>query len=271
MPSPETIATYQKLLKRPLTEDDLQKIDEAEKFGEQVRVQFIMMHRLNFYMYDTVQRVFDEMDKRKLCRHRAKQYYNQLAKIWGGYSDKIKSGTDKAVWYMMMDNFRLATDAVRPYIDAVVNTTRDYLIRLGIRDSLWIAEAEATRLLLIVVTKSFDKYFEDWKKESGIDFTVDFMYADMHEYQIIYNQFRSALKLDVDVDIFKNNRCSSAWDAMMEVIRDDDLMDKVAEKAIHLNPTIEAKYRQELETIEEQRKQEMFSDLADKYKVSKMK
>lgn len=271
MPSAETISIYEKVVKRPLTEKELQRIDEVERFGEDVRIQFILIHRLNHYMYDTVLRVVDEMEKRKQCRHLPKRYYGQLSRIWGGYQDRLRSGTEKAVWFMMMDNFRIATDAVRPYIDAVVTTTRDYLIRLGIRDSLWIAEAEIARLMTIVATKSYEKYFEDWKQESGIDFSKDFAYADMHDYATVYKQFRSALKLDVDIDIMKNNRCASAWNSMMDALRDDDLMDKAAEQAIHLNPTIEERYKKELEEVEEQRKQEMFVGLSDKYKLSKLK
>lgn len=189
----------------------------------------------------------------------------------GGYQDVLKSGTDKPVWYMMMDNFRIATDAVRPYIDEVVRTTRDYFIRLGIRDSLWMAEAEVAFLVSRVAVTSYDQYFVDWKKECGIDFSSDFKYADMHEYQSVYKCYRNALSLNCDIDIYKNNRCKSAWDNMMNAFRDDDLMDKVAEKAIHLNPTIEERYREQLEEIENERKGELFADLADKFKVSKLK
>jgi hypothetical protein len=271
MPSQESIEKYERLLKRHLTEKELKKLDEAEHWGEEVRIQFILIHRLNHYMFDTVLRVFDEMDKRKLCKHMAKRYYGLLSKIWDRYQDRMRSGTDKAVYYMMMDNFRLATDAVRPYIDAVVTATRDYLISLGIRDSLWIAEAEVARLVIFVVTNSYEKYFEDWKKECGIDFSCDFEYADMHEYAAIYRQYRGGLKLDVDIDIMRNNRCRSAWNRMMDAFRDDELMDKVAEHAIHLNPVIEERYHEELEKIEQERKDEMFVGLADKFKVSKLK
>lgn len=90
MPTQETIERYQRFLKRPLTEKELQKLDETEHWGEEVRIQFILIHRLNHYMYDTMLRVFDEMEKRKLCRHRAKQFYGRLSKIWGGVSRCIE-------------------------------------------------------------------------------------------------------------------------------------------------------------------------------------
>ena len=58
---------------------------------------------------------------------------------------------------------------------------------------------------------------------------------------------------------------------MMKVIRDEDMMDDAARRAIHLNPVVEEQYQKELEAAERSQMEERLSVLSDKYKISKLK
>lgn len=271
MAEAKTIQAVESQIGRKLTEKELARLDVVEKYGEEARVQFIIIHRVNQYAYDTCLRVFDEMDKRGMRRFKAKVLCKRLDAIWGGYIKTIYNHTAKPVYMMLMDNFMLTTDLVRPKINSLIYAIRDYLISKGERDVVWKAEAIASIQLLKVATHSFEQFFKDFKKECGIDYTIDFEYADLHEFEATFKRLCNELKLVPDIDIFQNIRCKWAWDKMMKVIRDEDMMDDAARRAIHLNPVVEEQYQKELEAAERSQMEERLSVLSDKYKISKLK
>lgn len=242
-----------------------------EAYYDAARMQFIVIHRVNNYAYDACIRVFDEIQKRGLIRFKAKPLYNKLDKIWHTYLNTIKKNTETDVYFLLQDNFILTTDVVRPYVDSFINAIRDYLITKGVRDTLFIAQAEASIQMLKICTDSYKTFFADIEKECGIDFSKDFMYANMEEFYTVFLQLCSFLHLITGYDVFQNNRVQSAWTKLLNTIRDDDLMDEQAEKAIHFHPTIEQKYNKEIEAIEQKKMADKMNELSDKYKVSKLK
>lgn len=267
----ERIAVYEGLLKRKLTDKEIARLDEIESYYEVARTQFIVIHRVNNYAYDTCIRVFNEMERRKLIRFKVKQLYKKLDKIWHDYMFTIRKNTEEHVYYLLQDNFVLTTDVVQPYVGGVINAVRDYLISKGVRDTMFVAEAETSVQMLKICTHSYKTFFEDVKKECGIDFSKDFMYANMEEFNATFIQMCSCLNLVTGYDVFQSSMVQCAWNKMLKVIRDDDLMDKQAEKAIHLNPVIEKRYNEELAAIENQKMADKVSELADKFKVTKLK
>lgn len=271
MEQAERIAVYEKMLKRKLTDKEKARLDEIETMYDVARTQFIVIHRVNNYAYDTCIRVFDEMEKRGLIKFKAKFLYKKLDKIWHDYLFTIRKNTEEHVYYLLQDNFMLTTDVVRPYVGGVINAVRDHLITKGVRDTQFVAEAETSIQMLKICTHSYKTFFEDVKKECGIDFSNDFMYANMEEFNAIFIQLCSYLHLVTGYDVFKSNMVQFAWNKMLATIRDDDLMDRQAEKAIHLNPVIEEKYNEELNAIENQKMADKVSELSDKFKVSKLK
>ena len=265
----EIIAAYEKMLKRKLTEKEKKRLDEIERHYELARTQFIVIHRINNYAYDTCLRVYDEMEKRGAMKFKAKLLYKKLDKIWHDYLKIIRDNTEEHIYYLLQDNFMLTTDVVRPYVDGVVSAIRDYLISFGVRDTQFVAEAETAIQMLKICTHSYKEFFEDYRNLCGIDFSNAFMYANMEKYNAVFLQLVSNLNLVTGYDVFRNNRVQSAWSKMMEVIRDEDIMDEQAEKAIHLNPVIEKQYNKELEAIEQRKLADKVSELSEKFKVSK--
>jgi hypothetical protein len=116
MEQAERIAVYEKMLKRKLTDKEKVRLDEIETMYDVARTQFIVIHRVNNYAYDTCIRVFDEMEKRGLIKFKAKLLYKKLDKIWHDYLFTIRKNTEEHVYYLLQDNFMLTTDVVRPYV-----------------------------------------------------------------------------------------------------------------------------------------------------------
>lgn len=266
-----TIATYENVLKRKLNEKEIVRLGQIEDFYDKARIQFIIIHRVNYYAYDTCIRVFDEMEKRNLIRFKAKLLYKKLDKIWHDYTETMRRNLEYSVYCMLQDNFTLTTDAVQPYIDGVINAVRDYLISKGVRDTLFVAQAETSIQMLKICTHSYRQFFVDFKKECGVDFSNDFKYANMEEFSATFVQLCGFLHLVSGYDVFKSSMVQTRWNRMMAVIRDEDIMDKAAAKALHLNPTIEEKYFEDIQAIEHKNLEEKVSQLADKFKISKLK
>ena len=271
MVTKETIDKYEKALNRKLTDKEIVRLGEIEEFYEKARIQFIIIHRVNNYAYDTCIRVFDEMEKRNLIRFKAKFIYKKLEKIWHDYTETMRRNLEYSVYCMLQDNFTLATDAVQPYVGGVINAVRDYLISKGVRDTMFVAEAETSIQMLKICTHSYRQFFVDFKKECGVDFANDFKYANMEEFNALFVQLCEHLHLVSGYDVFQSNRVQQRWNKMMTVIRDEDIMDEAATKALHLNPAIEEKYNEGLKAIEREQMEAKVSELADKFKISKLK
>lgn len=265
------IEKYEKVLKRCLTDSEILRLGEIEECYEKARIQFIVIHRVNNYAYDTCIRVFDEMEKRNIMRFTAKHLCKKLDTIWNNYIGTIRENTDRSTFMLLQDNFRIATDYVRPNIDTLITAIRDYYISKGVRDTVFVAEAEAAMLLLKICTHSYKNFFIDFKEVCGVDFSSGFMYANMEQFDSVFHELCKHLGLVTDIDIFDNCRCSSAWNDMMETIRNDELMDEAAGKAIHFNPSVEIKYKKELSEIEKKETESKLSELSEKFKVSKLK
>jgi hypothetical protein len=68
----------------------------------------------------------------------------------------------------------------------------------------------------------------------------------------------------------KSQRFLWAWDDLIKAFRDDDLMDKAAEKAIGLNPDVQEEYRHILEEKEREQFDERVGQLGEKFKLGKL-
>jgi hypothetical protein len=74
-----------------------------------------------------------------------------------------------------------------------------------------------------------------------------------------------------DMNLDNSTRFGWAWDDFMEDLRDDELMDKSALKAISFNPTVEAEYRKTLEEDNQKELDDSLEKLGEKFKVTKQK
>ena len=129
---------------------------------------------------------------------------------------------------------------------------------------------------------SFVGFFKEFKDACGADFSKCFELADMTLMTKSFIRMVEALGIKVETDKFglfdiagmntsKSPRITWAWDDFIDALRNDELMDEAALKAIGYNPTVEEEYRKALEE-ETQKELEIGIDkLSEKFKVTKNK
>lgn len=73
------------------------------------------------------------------------------------------------------------------------------------------------------------------------------------------------------LNVLSSTRITWAWDDFINSMRDDDLMDESALRAISLNPTIEEGYRKAIQEEDEKDLSSSIEKLGEKFKVTKQK
>jgi hypothetical protein len=167
-------------------------------------------------------------------------------------------------------------------IEKVYTTIRDHMIQLGLRDIEVKGRIELALLMAKCARHSFVGFFKEFKDACGADFSKCFELADMTLMTKSFVRMVQALGIKVEPDKFglfgilgvnasKSNRITWAWNDFLEDLRNDELMDEAALKAIGYNPTVEEEYKKVLEE-ENQKELEIGIDkLSEKFKVTKNK
>jgi hypothetical protein len=71
----------------------------------------------------------------------------------------------------------------------------------------------------------------------------------------------------VGIDIDKSVRVEGAWNAVVAIITDTDIMDETAQKAIELNPETEKDYKAYMEIAEKQAIEKMLDSADGNFKI----
>ena len=72
------------------------------------------------------------------------------------------------------------------------------------------------------------------------------------------------------VNVDESNRFVSAWDAIVKVVTDDELMDEMAKRAIYMNPESKACYERIIAEEQEKELSSAIGELGAKFNVSKL-
>ena len=118
-------------------------------------------------------------------------------------------------------------------------------------------------------------------QQFGVDFRFDFVYADItgiaKNFACMCSQMGIKFEKDKDgdmvlkgIDFDKSLRVQQAWDAIVEVVTNEELMDETALKAINLNPETKAGYEREIAKADAEELQDALGNLSTKFKVSKL-
>lgn len=255
---------------------------ELHEYQEKARVNFIIIHRVNYICHQSMIEVYDLLEKYNKLRFTTKKYYQEAEKAWNNYQEPRRKTTEKTAWYTLQDHLRIAHDALHPRIEKIYETVRDQMIRMGWRDVELKGRIEVALLMLKVHINSFNAFFKDFKDACGADFSR--CYADSR-LDIMGKYFVSmcevlGVKLEKDenglydvagFDGEKSQRVKWAWEDFISDLRDDDLMDLAAKKAIELNPAVNAHYQKELEEVEKKQIEDNVDKLQEKFKVTKNK
>ena len=255
--------------------------NQACDFYERARVNTIVIHRLNWFLHESMLRVYNILDNEKRIRFNAKKFYGNAAKTWDKYLTDRRVQIERSAWFTLLDHLRLAYDAVSPYMEKVYESIRDYMIRLGYRDVEVKARIQVVLFMGKVAGHSFESFFEDFKHESRVDYSRCFENDDLRGMVNSFVQMCDSLGIKTekdeygywmlkDLNVEDNIRFKWAWKDFISALRDDDLMDETAKNAIELNPSVQEEYQQILEEEEQKHISESVELLSEKFKVTRI-
>lgn len=253
---------------------------ELFEYYERARLNFIIIHRVNFLVHQSMITVYDLLEKENRLRFGVKRYSKEAEKTWNSYESSHRKTMAQDAWFALQDHFVVAEDMLSPRIEKVYTTLRDHMIGMGWRDVEVKGRIELAFLFYKCARHSYNAYFKEFQDACGVDFVKCFASADMTALAKSFVRMVEALGIKVETDkygyydianinINKSPRITWAWDDFMEDLRNDDLMDESALKAISYNPTVEAEYRKTLEEDSQKELDNSLEKLGEKFKVTK--
>lgn len=254
-----------------------------------IQREFIHMHRLNYMAYRTVQDVYDWLDDSNLLNYNVKGYWKKIERTFDTYLKLHRAKTDQPTWALVQDHVRLASDEIRPLIPELEVSIRDYLIAhrrflqaAFQKDDVTLLTKVQTGLMFCAALRNTRKnFFADVIKKYGVDFSSDFTYADItpigRNFVSMAEQLGVKFSTDKDGDyilkgvIVDNSvRVDAAWNNIVKIVTDDELMDKLVLKAINMNPEAKKDYEATVAREEEKTLEEAMGNLSSKFKVTKL-
>lgn len=254
--------------------DTLKILDDA-------RTNFIIIHRINFILYDMIVGLFNILERDGRLKMNVKKAAKDIEKQWEAYRRRRKAEVEREAWFTMQDHLNIAREALDGKINGVYEAIRNNMIAKGMRD----VEVKAWCITILlqgkVVTHSYRQFFDDIKKECGADISACFTGDD---FSWLVNAFATLSDLlgmktrkdgygcweAVDYSPNDSQRVEWAWKDYMASLRDDDLMDESAMKAINLNPKAKEQYAYILQDIDNQVADNNMEILSEKFKVSRL-
>lgn len=254
---------------------------------EKARTQFIIIHRVNYMLHETMVEVADLLEREKRLKLSVKKCWNLAEKVWQQYKNPHQKDMELSAWSTLQDHMDISYCDLQPLLETVYETVRDYMIRLGYRDVELKARCCVVFLMGKVACASYHQFFEDFLNNTHIDFEKCYTSSDMQPLVRWFAAMCKPLGMKTRTDEYGfceldgfepdgNQRVKTAWSAFMKALRDDDRMDESARRALELNPKAKEKYLHAVEegkrAMDEQKQAEMeegFRMLEEKYKVIK--
>ena len=250
---------------------------------------FIHIHRLNYMTYRTVQDVYDWLEEKGYCTPNVKRYWRKIENVYERYMKEHGTRIDHESYVTVQDHVRLASDVIQPLMEPLMVSIRDYLIRIrpsmvaaGQKDDITLlTHVQVGFLFCAALRNTFGKFFGEAEHDLGVDLTPDYSYADIspicRNFAWMAEQLGVACIKDKDgdytlrgVNVDESNRFVSAWDAIVKVVTDDELMDEMAKRAIYMNPESKACYERIIAEEQEKELSSAIGELGTKFNVSNL-
>jgi len=255
---------------------------ELFDYYERARLNFIIIRRVNFLVHQSMINVYDLLEKENRLRFAVKKHSKDAEKVWDAYDKALRKQMENNAWCAMQDHFVVMESMLESRIEKIYTTIRDHMIQGGVQDIEVKGRIELALLMVKCARHSFVGFFKEFKDACGADFSKCFELADMTLMTKSFIRMVEALGIKVETDKFglfdiagmntsKSPRITWAWDDFIDALRNDELMDEAALKAIGYNPTVEEEYRR---VLEEDTKKELeigIDKLSEKFKVTKNK
>ncbi|MBR1526249.1 MAG: hypothetical protein IJ640_06270 [Prevotella sp.] len=255
---------------------------ELYEYYERARLNFIIIHRVNFLVHQAMIAVYDLLEKDKRLRFGVKKHSKDAEKAWKAYEEPRRKELAPNTWFALQDHFVVMEDMLSPRIEKVYATLRDHMIQGGVQDIEVKGRIELAFLMVKCARHSFKGFMKEFKDASGADFTKCFEAYDMTTMAKSFVRMVEALGIKVETDKFglydiagigidKSLRVTWAWDDFIKDVRNEELMDEAATKAFKYNPTVEEEYRKTLEADQQKELEKGLEKLGEKFKVTKQK
>lgn len=264
------------------------RVEDFYRMRQTVAEDFIQIHRLNYLAYMVVQDFADIIDDKGLLKNNLKKCWKDIEKLFDKYKKAHWADLDKASRSTVDDHLRLVINVVKPYIEPLENAVRDYLIQKrgeitasGQRDDIaLLTKVYVILMFLAALRNTRTNFLRSIYVEKGFDLTSDFIYADIDGVgrQFVYMMGFMGVKFTKDkdgdyvpigVDISQSVRVEAAWNAIVDIVTNEELMEAKALEAININPEAKADYEARIARIEQKEMDAAIGELGTKFKVKK--
>jgi hypothetical protein len=254
-----------------------------------IQREFIHMHRLNYLAFRTLQDVYDWMDDSHLLTYNVKGYWKKIERVYNDYKKMHLAMTDMSTYRLVDEHVCFVANEVLPLVPQLEVSVRDYLIQhrtemvsQGQKDDITLLTKVQICLMFCAALRNTRRnFFVDIINNHGVDLSADYTYADItsigRNFVSMAEQLGVKFTTDKDGDyilkgvlVEKSVRVDSAWNRIVKIVTDDELMDEMVLKAINLNPEAKKDYEATLAREEEKMMVEAMGDLGNKYKVGKL-
>ena len=261
-------------------------IGTLETIAGNVRDEFIHIHRINYMTYFAIQAFYDWVEEKGLATYNVRKYWKKCERVFSDYQNKHSEHLDKPTWMTVQDHMSLANSMIDGKRDEMFPVIRDYMIQkrsqmvaAGQKDDIELLHRIQVCLMFIAASRStYKAFFLDIAKKHGVDFSSEFRYADLDKMRLNFvwmcEQMGVRFTKDKDsdyvlvgIDIEKSVRVEGAWNAVVAIITDTDIMDETAKKAIEMNPETEKDYKAYMEIAEKQAIEKMLDSADGNFKI----
>ena len=241
---------------------------------------FIQIHRLNHMTFFYAQEVADYLDDKKLLTSTAKRYWKKFGDVFEKYQAGHRKRIDHASWTTVQDYTRMVYNVVHPYIEPLEACVRDYLIQRrnqildsGQKDDITLLTKIYVALMFFAGTRNTrHNFFVHQLEYHGFDLSADFKWADvdsmcnhfvgmMEAHGVKFTVDKDGDKVPVGVDMSQSVRVNSAWNDIVSILTDEELMDRKAIEAIEQNPKVKEDYERILAEQEQATMQDALEEL----------
>ena len=255
---------------------------ELYEYYERARVNFIIIRRVNYLVHQSMIKVYDLLEKENRLRFGVKKHSKDAEKVWDSYDKALRKQMENDAWCALQDHFVVMESMLESRIEKIFTTIRDHMIQGGVHDIELKGRIEIVLLMVKCARHSFVGFFKEFNDAFGADFSKCFELADMTLMTKSFIKMVQALGIKVEPDKFglfdivgvntsKSPRITWAWDDFIDALRNDELMDEAALKAIGYNPTVEEEYHRVLEEENQKELDDSLAKLGEKFKVTKNK
>ena len=251
--------------------------------------EFIHIHRLNYMAYNILLVIHDWLEDKGHISFNTKRWWKMIERTWNEYQVLHKRELDQPTWVTVQDHMTLACSVVDPFVPTLDVAVRDFLIQhrtemvaSGQKDDITLLTRIQVGLMFCAALRnSCNDFFNRIIRDYGVDFRFDFVYADItgitknfigmcEQMGVKFTKDKDGDYVLLGINFDKSLRVQQAWDSIVDVVTDEELMDETALKAINMNPEVKADYEREIAKADAVELEEALGDLSSKFKVSKL-